>query len=233
MFRKNAICGIITESLYLEMGQQIVNGSFLLDTPIFSEDSVCHKFKVSRSVSREAVKILAAKGLIASRSKTGIEINHMDQWNLFDRDVLNWITSGDLLATNFDHICQIRKLVEPEAIRELCNSGDSKSISILKDIVNKMQIQQDNQHEFRKCQVLFHTAVINTSGNPFFKPFSELIINTLGKSEKGFKKLPSVQLLQYYTEMLEAIEHKHQNAAASLCKTIVESAAFTEGVAYI
>ncbi len=227
MFKKNAICGSITESLYLEMGKQIVGGSFLSDTHALSEDLVCARFQVSRSVSREAIKILAAKGLIALRPKTGIEINHISHWNLFDRDVLNWVTSGDLLAENFGHISQIRKLVEPEVIRDLCSYSDAISRRKLREIVNIMSISRENQQEFRKYQVSFHIALLKASKNPFFNLFSELIVNTLGKSTSPPKKVTKEQLLQYYTDMLDAIECRNQSTAATLCKVIIEAESFT------
>lgn len=227
MLRKNAICGNITQSVYLEMGMQIVNGTFFSRDSMRSEDYVCTKFQVSRSVSREAIKILAAKGLIISRPKTGIEINHISQWNLFDRDVLNWITSGELLETHSDYIYQIRKLIEPEAIRDLCNYADTKLLGKLREIVDTMYSCQQDLQEFRKNQVLFHTHVLKASKNPFFSLFSELITNTLGKSENKNGSMQPKEIVQYYADMLEAVERKHQNTAASLCVIIIKAESFS------
>lgn len=223
MLRKNAICGNITQSVYIEMGMQIVNGTLFPDGAAPCEDYVCKKFQVSRSVSREAIRILATKGLILSRPKTGIAINHISQWNLFDRDVLNWITSGNLLEVNSDYIYQIRKLVEPEAMSDLCNHEDLNLLRELRAIVNTMNTLQHDAQEFKKNQILFHTNVLKASKNPFFSLFSELITNTLGKSEKKCGNTQLYELLQYYVHMLEAIERNDQKTAASLCKAIIEA----------
>lgn len=223
MFRRNAICGSITHSVYIEMGMQIVNGTFFSNGSARCEDYVCEKFQVSRSVSREAIRILATKGLIISRPKTGIAINHISQWNLFDRDVLNWITNGDLLEVNSDYIYQIRKLVEPEAMRDLCNYEDLNLLRKLRAIVETMNTLQHDTQEFKKNQILFHTTVLKASKNPFFSLFSELITNTLGKSERKCGNTQPYELLQYYVDILEAIERKNSNTAAALCKTIIDA----------
>lgn len=226
MLRKNAICGNITQSVYIEMGMQIVNGTFISRGSVPSEGYVSAKFQVSRSVTREAIRILAAKGLISSRPKTGIEINHISQWNLFDRDVLHWITIGELLEENSEHIYQIRKLIEPEAMRDLCNYDDLNLLRKLREIIEAMHNLQQDAQEFKKNQILFHTHVLKASKNPFFSLFSELITNTLGKSEKKYGNTQPHELLQYYRDILNAIERKHQNTAASLCKAIVEAEGF-------
>lgn len=223
MFKRNAICGSITQSVYSEMGMQIVQGNLFPKGAAPCENYVCEKFQVSRSVSREAIKILAAKGLVISRPKTGIAINHISRWNLLDRDVLNWITNGDLLAANSDHIYQIRKLVEPEAMRDLCNSGDLNLLSKLRTIVEAMHNLQDDVQEFKKNQILFHTHVLKASKNPFFGLFTELITNTLGKSEKKCGKTQPCELVKLYLDILEATEQKNSNTAASLCKTIIDA----------
>src|SRR3546814_6993652 len=64
---------------------------------------------------REAVRILAAKGLVESRPKTGTRVSPQAKWHLLDPDVLSWIfefePGDDLLASLFE----LRKIVEPEA----------------------------------------------------------------------------------------------------------------------
>ena len=45
---------------------------------------------VSRTVVREAIKVLAAEGLIVSRPKTGTHVRDRRFWHMLDPDVLAW-----------------------------------------------------------------------------------------------------------------------------------------------
>jgi hypothetical protein len=73
-----------------KLGIAIVSGRYqpgdLLDGEIASSE----QFEVSRTAYREAVRILAAKGLVDARPKVGTRINPQLKWNLLDPDVLDW-----------------------------------------------------------------------------------------------------------------------------------------------
>ena len=66
---------------------------------------------VSRTVVREAVKVLAAKGLVEARPKTGTQVRERRFWNLMDPDVLAWrleATPGDDF---FVEVFELRRLI--------------------------------------------------------------------------------------------------------------------------
>ena len=72
------------------IGRRIVSGEIrpgeLLPTPA--------RVQASRGVVREAIKVLAAKGLVASRPRTGTRVRPPESWNLLDPDVLAWRQAG-------------------------------------------------------------------------------------------------------------------------------------------
>src|ERR1700730_12655573 len=53
--------------------------------------SAAVQLAVSRTAYREAVRILAAKGLVEARPKVGTRINPRNMWHLLDPDVLAWM----------------------------------------------------------------------------------------------------------------------------------------------
>src|SRR5205814_3934470 len=71
----------------------------------------------SRTVVREAVKVLAAKGLVESRPKTGTRVRPRTAWNLIDPDVLAWRLETKPDRQFFQELIEIRRVVEPEVAR--------------------------------------------------------------------------------------------------------------------
>ncbi|WP_289076799.1 GntR family transcriptional regulator, partial [uncultured Pseudoalteromonas sp.] len=84
----------LTQQLTHDLGFAIVRGVYPVNEGLPSEADLCVKYDVSRSATREAVKMLSAKGLISSRPKQGIRVLPESSWNMFDTDVLRWILSS-------------------------------------------------------------------------------------------------------------------------------------------
>ncbi len=99
-----------------QMGVRIVGGAYPTGAPLYSEQ-LEREFDVSKTVVREALKVLAAKGLVESRQKRGTVIRPRDEWNLLDGDVLRWQGRD---APNFvflENLAEVRAMVEPAAAR--------------------------------------------------------------------------------------------------------------------
>ena len=72
------------------LGESIVSGHYPPESVVPPETVLCKEFGVSRTVIREAVKSLVAKGLLSTGPKVGTRVLPADQWNWFDPDVVAW-----------------------------------------------------------------------------------------------------------------------------------------------
>src|SRR5882757_6139558 len=80
----------LTHGMLDHLGKMIVTGRY--DGIAFpTEAELSKQHGVSRSVTREAVKMLTAKGLLSARPRQGTIIEPATSWNLFDADVLRWL----------------------------------------------------------------------------------------------------------------------------------------------
>src|SRR6516225_4123131 len=97
------------------LGVRIVTGHFkpgaLLDNEIEASD----QWQVSRTAYREAVRILAAKGLVESRPKVGTRVSPKEAWHLLDPDVLLWVFEGTPDESLLTALFELRRIVEPSA----------------------------------------------------------------------------------------------------------------------
>lgn len=97
-----------------QLGREIVVGRFK-QSAFPTEGDLIEQFDVSRTVVREAVKMLAAKGLVHGGSGQGMFVSPEGAWNLFDRDVLRWLQSRRKHSLAALHLAEVRWGIEPEA----------------------------------------------------------------------------------------------------------------------
>ena len=108
----------LTHGLLDVLGRAIVTGGYGQQS-FPTEAELAKQHGVSRSVTREAVKMLTAKGLLSSRPKQGTIVQPTTSWNLFDTDVLRWLLERTFSVDLLRHFNQLRVAIEPEPIAEV------------------------------------------------------------------------------------------------------------------
>src|ERR1700726_1275276 len=105
----------LTHSTANSLGAAIVPGVYSADNPMPIEAELCRQYGASRSVVREAVKMLNAKGLLGSRPRLGTWVQPETNWNLLDPDVLGWLLERKFSAPLLIEFTELRLAVEPGA----------------------------------------------------------------------------------------------------------------------
>ena len=108
-FSQSSIHGRIAH----EIGQQILRGDLEPGETLPSESDLGAGLGVSRTVLREAIKVLAAKGLVESRTKIGTRVKARDEWNLLDPDVLSWSLASHDAESYALAVSEMRRVLEP------------------------------------------------------------------------------------------------------------------------
>jgi DNA-binding transcriptional MocR family regulator len=97
------------------LGRDIVSGRFAQGETLPNEAEFSSSFAVGRSAVREAVKMLAAKGLVQSRPRRGTQVLPAKSWNFFDREVLSWLRDSGPQPGIIIELLELRLGVEPQA----------------------------------------------------------------------------------------------------------------------
>src|SRR5579859_5651448 len=100
--------------LVQQLGQMIVAGELGADRPLVPEE-IGHRFEVSRTVVRESLRVLEAKGLVSARPNVGTRIRPVHEWNLLDPDVIEWRALGPFRADQAREPSELRQAFEPLA----------------------------------------------------------------------------------------------------------------------
>src|SRR5882724_8440084 len=114
----------LTYSIVHDLGVAIVTGVYSKQNPFPVEAELCRQYGASRSVLREAVKMLTAKGLLGARPRQGTWVQPESNWNLLDPDVLRWLLERKFSYSLLVEFAQIRLAVEPKAAALAAASRD-------------------------------------------------------------------------------------------------------------
>jgi DNA-binding FadR family transcriptional regulator len=104
----------LTYGLVESLGQAIVTGEYV-EVGFPTEGELSKQFGASRTVTREAVKMLTAKGLLSARPRHGTVVEPENEWNLLDPDVLRWMLERKFSLRLLAEFTEMRLGIEPAA----------------------------------------------------------------------------------------------------------------------
>lgn len=187
----------LTQQIAHHLGKAIICGEYGEHNPVPSEAVICEQLDVSRSAAREAVKSLAAKGLISSRARQGIRVLPESEWNLFDTDVLSWIRESNPSLELLLEIAQLRLAIEPEATKVATQKSSPEKVALITKAVKRMELADAGMDDPLEADIDFHLAILNASENRFFVQLGRIIDTTLRVSIRFTNRLSGVHSAIY------------------------------------
>lgn len=147
------------------LGEQIVAGRYPPGTSIPPEPMLCVELGVSRTVIREAVKSLVAKGLIVTGPKVGTRVLPSEQWNWFDPDVVSWQSKAGLSREFLRDLQELRRVVEPAGVRLAAERATAQDIVEIETAYAGMKDAIENGGDYVKHDLLFHQGLLRACHN--------------------------------------------------------------------
>jgi DNA-binding FadR family transcriptional regulator len=169
----------LTTSIVQDLGIAIVTGTYGVENPFPVEGDLCVQYDASRSVVREAVKMLTAKGLLKARPRQGTWVRQESDWNLLDPDVLRWILERKFSLRLLIEFTEVRLAVEPAAAALAAREAGPAQRRAIEVAIARMFAAEQNQDDPLTSDIAFHVAVLQASGNPFYAQLRELIETAL------------------------------------------------------
>ena len=203
----------LTHGMVDVLGRAIVTGSF--DNKRFpTEAELTTQHGVSRSVTREAVKMLTAKGLLSARPRQGTVIEPANLWNLFDTDVLGWLLERKFSLELLRQFNELRLAIEPMAASLTARNAEAAQRVNIRDGFNRMVAAEAGNDDHLEADIAFHVAILRATGNQFFAQFEELVSTALRSSIKFTNRIKGRSAdIKAHGAVLEAIEHRDGKAA--------------------
>jgi DNA-binding FadR family transcriptional regulator len=147
------------------LGQAVLSGRYPVGSTLPPEPLLCEALQVSRTVIREAIKSLVAKGLLVTGPKRGTRVLASTNWNWFDPDVIAWQTHAGLTADFIRDLQELRLVVEPAAVRMAAVKANHADIAELEDAFRGMREAVEAGGDYVAHDLRFHQGLLQASHN--------------------------------------------------------------------
>lgn len=216
----------LTHQLTHDLGIAIVKGVYPVGAGLPSEAEICTLYGVSRSSTREAVKMLSAKGLISSRPKQGIRVLAESHWNMFDTNVLNWILNSKPSLSLLREFTQVRIAIEPQAAALAAINASAEELNNIDKALSRMREAEHGLDDPLEADIEFHTSILTATGNRFFEQLTDFIGTALRVSIRYTNKIKGVASADVgkHADIFESIKSGDPDRAKSTVLTILQEA---------
>jgi GntR family galactonate operon transcriptional repressor len=158
-----------------EIGRAVVSGGIAEGANLPREAELAERFGASRQAVREALKVLAAKGLVVSRRRAGTRVLPRSSWNLLDPDVIAWHPLDRVPPEFLEDLIAVRHAIEPAAAVLAARRGDAVAIAAIGRALDRMRAAEKPSETFFAADAAFHDAILLASGNAVFDRLGTLL----------------------------------------------------------
>jgi DNA-binding FadR family transcriptional regulator len=210
--------------LVQQLGQMIVSGDLGADRPLVPEE-IGQRFEVSRTVVRESLRVLEAKGLVSARPNVGTRVRPVSDWNLLDPDIIEWRAFGPQRDDQRRELSELRWTIEPLAARLAAGHGRDDVQQRPGDMVEVMghAITQGDALTFSRADAEFHSLLIQVAGNRMLEHLSGIVSAALqvsGGPATGCDR-PGESTLAHHARIVDALATGDGGAAEAAMRQLL------------
>lgn len=207
------------------IGQDILNRRYPPGSQLPNESEWCERLEVSRSVLREALRVLVSKNLIDIRARAGGRVRSEADWNLLDPDVLHWRSRGGDAEAFVRELFELRRVIEPAAAGLAATRISRRQLQDLTEALEDMGIAGEDTARFLEPDARFHRIILDSVGNSLFRALGQAITVALDITLRLSLEAPQgqQQSLPYHRTVLEAITQRDAAAASAAMLALVNA----------
>ena len=215
----------LTQSLVQTLGSSIVRGELPAGKPLPIEAELGRKFGASRTVMREAVKILSTKGLIGQRPRVGTYVHPEEKWDLLDAEVLKWILDRHFSHKLVREFLEVRIGIEPAAAALAAANATDEDKELLRQKLERMKAANEGHFDPVSADIAFHATILEISHNRFFHQLTPIIETALRFSIRLTNKVKgTLPDYEAHERIYRAIRNGNADAAFKSCRELIKEA---------
>jgi DNA-binding FadR family transcriptional regulator len=187
------------------------------------------RVQAGRGVVREAIKVLAAKGLVVSRPRTGTRVRQPEAWNLLDPDVLAWRQEGQPRGAFLEKLTDVRLIIEPGAAELAARRAAPAQVEslrvALRDMRNALDLSPPDHEGYNDADIRFHSAIVQACDNDVLEQIGAIVNTTLLVAFNAAIRVPGLARasLPRHQAILDAIRRRQPNRARSAMRRLVQN----------
>ena len=181
---------------------------------------------VSRTVIREAIKTLVAKGMLEVGPKVGTRVLPVRRWNLFDPQVVGWLSRSGLPENFVDDLLDLRRTIEPMAVRWACERATVEQVQAILLAYNALERAVDSGVDYNRADRVFHECILAASHNQFIEQMVPALGALLAVSFEVSAADPDElrRTLPIHKDMADAIAARDAARGVWACMTLIDNA---------
>ena len=212
-----------------EVGLAIVAGEMPVGSNLPTDAEMMDRFGVSRTVLREALKTLEAKGLVEARAKVGTRVLPQSRWNLFDRQVLAWKLESGPSAAFLASFQIVRRSLEVETARLAAQNREAEHVRLLHYWLTQRGVLSHQPEPFAIAEFEVHRVLAEASSNPFLRASTSIVefgvaVDTLARLNPDLQAPPEGLAglrAKAYEVLVLAVEQGDVGAAAKAMSELI------------
>jgi DNA-binding FadR family transcriptional regulator len=206
------------------MGRRIIRGDYPPGS-VLHPDKLEEDLGVSKTVVREALRVLASKGLIESRQKRGTTIRPRADWNLLDSDLLRWQGSSAPTDRFLEDLAEVRAIVEPAGARLAAARRTDSDLAAIRQALDAMAAAGTDADAMVEADLAFHRALLDSAHNELLSRMEVVIEAGLRIRDRivhGAQHFSDS--VPVHRDLLRAIEAGDPDAAVSAVESLLTQA---------
>lgn len=210
-----------------DLGTGIVSGHYPVGSILPNDAAMMDKYGVSRTVLREALKTLEAKGLVEARPKVGTRISPRSRWNMFDIEVLTWHFQTKSDRSFVDNLFDVRRSLELPGAERAAGLRTGEHIRMMKYWAYQMELARDQPEPFALAELELHRLIMDASQNPFLRSACSMVELALAVAVAASMEVTpdfdrTDQIRQHGT-LVAAVENGDKDAARAAMSAIIDT----------
>ena len=217
----------LSEAVAHKLAVMIIGGALVPGEVLPNEDEFAASLAVSRTAYREAVRMLAAKGLIAAKPRAGTKVQPREKWSLLDPDVLGWHLEVEPSRDFIISLFELREVVEPSAAALAAQRRDSADLVAIAAALRRLERDPEDSPAVLHADLAFHHAILKATKSDALLAMSPVIGSTLRWSvELTIYALPRVhgEALPFHRGIYEAIRVRDAASAETIMREHIQAA---------
>ena len=210
------------------IGRRIVSGAQPAGS-VLTLDAISAEHGVSRTVSREVIRVLESMGLVESRRRVGITIQPRTRWSAFDPRLIRWRLDGNDRADFLVTLSELRRGFEPVAAALAAERANEHQCRILAAAVSDMSVhgRTGDLESYLLADKIFHRTLLEASGNEMFRSLTGVVNEVLaGRTHHGMMPAtPSPVAIALHDDVARAIRLRDPEVAEASMRAIITEAA--------
>ncbi|QBI54849.1 FadR/GntR family transcriptional regulator [Streptomonospora litoralis] len=193
---------------------------------VLTLDSLAQRYGVSRTVAREAVRVLESMHLVVSRPRTGVRVRPPAEWSVYDPQLIRWQLAGPRRIEQLRSLTELRAAVEPPAAAFAARRADADERAALVELNERMADtgRRGDLEAFLRLDIEFHRRILQMSGNGMFAGLTGVVAEVLtGRTEYDLMpNRPRPEALRLHSHVAEAVGGGLADVAQAAMRAIVD-----------